>query len=686
MIKITNVTARNFLSVGNATQAVRLDAHGLTLVLGKYVDGNEGMDRNGVGKSSILQAICYGLYGKPLTKIKMPNLVNNVNNKAMSVTLEFERDGVTYRIERGQKPTFLKFFVNDKEISKEEKDEAQGENKNTQEEIDRLVGMSHTMFRHIVALNTFTDPFLKLTVAEQRSIIEELLGVAQISHRAETLKRLISETKDSIRDEEAMLRALTEANNRILHTIKQAENNSANWVANSEAKKQELLESIAAMDQIDFDAEIAVFDAIEEFRKKEQELSVGIAAENREVMRLQREIKAVEDEALRYDADSIRMNAGRQIARLTEEVARKYRDEDRHRAAAKKLLTQKEGLEAALAHADAENCTTCGQALAGTDHLATVVHNLKTKIDELAVAIAREEAEAAARLAETLPIQQEKEAVESAAADQVAEADKKAVECLRMADDLRQELGAHQERVKAATEALKALGTCPTAIFDTRDEVYKTKQMYDFLVRDLSEEEKRENPYLGQIADLKDTLQTVDTAQLDEHTALLKHQEFVLKLLTSKDSFIRKKIIEQNLNYLNSRMNFYLEKLGLPHEVCFLSDLSVEITKLGREFDYEQLSRGEMNRVNMATSWSFRDVWESLNHSMNLMFVDEMIDSGMDNSGAEVALDVLKKMSRDRGKNIFLISHKDNLTSRVNQILMVYKENEFTRFELGAEP
>jgi len=154
----------------------------------------------------------------------------------------------------------------------------------------------------------------------------------------------------------------------------------------------------------------------------------------------------------------------------------------------------------------------------------------------------------------------------------------------------------------------------------------------------------------------------------------------LLKLLTNKDSFIRKKIIDQNLAYLNNRLTYYLDKLGLPHQVVFLNDLAVEITQLGQDLDFDNLSRGERNRLILGLSFAFRDVWESLYQSINLLFIDELIDSGMDTAGVENSIGVLKKMTRERSKNIFLISHKDELVGRVNNVLRVVKENGFTSY------
>jgi DNA repair exonuclease SbcCD ATPase subunit len=166
---------------------------------------------------------------------------------------------------------------------------------------------------------------------------------------------------------------------------------------------------------------------------------------------------------------------------------------------------------------------------------------------------------------------------------------------------------------------------------------------------------------------------------------LKNHQDFLLKLLTNKDSFIRKRIIDQNLSYLNGRLGQYLDRIGLPHTVKFNNDLSVTIEELGRDLDFDNLSRGERNRLILSLSWAFRDVWESLYQPINLLFIDELVDSGMDASGVENALAILKKMSRDHNKSVWLVSHKDELAGRVNNTLKVVKENGYTSYNTDVD-
>jgi len=245
------------------------------------------------------------------------------------------------------------------------------------------------------------------------------------------------------------------------------------------------------------------------------------------------------------------------------------------------------------------------------------------------------------------------------------------------------------EKLSEVIEAINDIGEIngkPNTFYETAKEAYEHRSNVDNLKQAWETKKNEQDPYEAQILELKNSaLQEIDWTSVNDLTNLKDHQEFLLKLLTNKDSFIRKKIIEQNLAYLNNRLTYYLDKLGLPHQVVFQNDLNVEITQLGQDLDFDNLSRGERNRLILGLSFAFRDVWESLYQNINLLFIDELIDSGMDTAGVEGALSVLKKIAREREKNIFLISHKDELVGRVNTILKVIKENGFTSYENDIE-
>ena len=233
---------------------------------------------------------------------------------------------------------------------------------------------------------------------------------------------------------------------------------------------------------------------------------------------------------------------------------------------------------------------------------------------------------------------------------------------------------------------LGVLGKPPTMFYDKEEDAIQHRATIAGLQAQLSNKRAEVDPYGEQITEMTtQALEEITYDTLNDLTRLQEHQDFLLKLLTSKDSFIRKKIIEQNLSYLNTRLTHYLDRIGLPHTVVFQNDLSVNIEELGRELDFDNLSRGERNRLILSMSWAFRDVFESLYTPINVLFIDEMIDNGLDTQGVESALALLKQMSRERHKSIWLVSHRDELAGRVENILKVIKEGGFTSYNTDVE-
>ena len=573
------------MSVGNNLQAVTFDTDSLTLVLGHNLDlGGDG-SRNGTGKTTIINALSYALYGEALTNIRKDNLINKTNGKGMITTVDFEIKGTEYRIERGRRPNVLKFYIDGNESADNEQ---QGDMRETQKDIERVIGFPHNMFKHLIALNTYTQPFLSMKTNDQRDMIEQLLGITEISSKAEVLKELLKSTKDSIKDEESRIHAVQNANKRIESSIKDIESRSKAWGRLKGDKVHGLQTSLDTLEHTDIKAELDCHRKIVDINEKQAKLT-----------------------ALKTD--------------LTTRTTSMNRSDN-------KLTT----LEANLTKALEGVCPTCEQ---GTAHLST--HEKYT--DDLS--------------------------------EEIKEEQRYNVELV--------------DKIREITSTIKTLGNIPETpitFYNKMEDALQHKHNVETLQAQIEEKIKEENPYVEQVDQLRTSgIEEVSYESINDFTSLKEHQEFLHKLLTSKDSFIRKKIIDQNLQYLNYRLNYYLEKLGLPHDVKFNSDLTVDITEYGRDLDFDNLSRGERNRLILGMSWAFRDIYESLNQPMNLMCIDELVDSGMDTTGVENALAVLKKMGRESNKNVFLISHKEELQGRVNNVLYVVKEGGFTSYSNDIE-
>jgi len=587
MIRIKDLTVKNFMSVGNQTQAVDFNKDNLTLVLGENLDqgGDDSGSRNGTGKTTIINALSYALYGQALTNIKRNNLINKTNNKGMLVTLHFEKNGQDYRIERGRSPNILKFFINDQE--QELTDESQGDSRKTQEDINDLLGMSHDMFKHILALNTYSEPFLSMRANDQRAIIEQLLGITILSEKADKLKDQIRATKDAINEESAKISAIQQSNEKIQETIKSLTTKQSAWLAKRTTDTMKLQEAVSELEHLDIDSELDAHEKLANWNEH-----------NNAVSSLKKELSALEP-ALERAVKSAE-KAKKDIAELDDAV-----------------------------------CYTCGQEL----HAEKKEEISLRKTKELEDALAYQE-----------------------------------------------EITGKVNEVIASLDSYGDVSARPNTFYETAKEAYEHRQNVDSLKQAWESKKSESDPYQEQIDELNSTaIQEVNWQVVNDLNDLKDHQEFLLKLLTNKDSFIRKKIIDQNLAYLNNRLTYYLDKLGLPHQVEFQNDLAVEITQLGQDLDFDNLSRGERNRLILGLSFAFRDVWESLYQKINLLFIDELIDSGMDANGVENSLGILKRMGREGDKNVYLISHKDELIGRVNNVMKVIKENGFTSYENDIE-
>jgi DNA repair exonuclease SbcCD ATPase subunit len=169
----------------------------------------------------------------------------------------------------------------------------------------------------------------------------------------------------------------------------------------------------------------------------------------------------------------------------------------------------------------------------------------------------------------------------------------------------------------------------------------------------------------------------VDYLKVDELRKRLDHQQFLLKLLTDKNSFLRRRIINKTIPFLNARLNHFTIALGLPHIVKFDADMSCTVAEFGRELDFGNLSAGEKKRVNTAMALAFRDVLHHLHAKTNLLVIDEL-DGALDQQGIDSIVRILKEKSRDEDLSVFIISHHPSIAGRLDQNLIIRKENGFS--------
>ena len=577
-LQFLGLRLRNFLSFGNAYTDIDLTAEGTILINGENID-NGGA--NGVGKTTIINAICYALYNNPFDKISLKRLINNTNGEKdtlMEVSLRFLKGDKEYEIYRCRgSETNIEISCDGQDITLDSVAE-------NDKMVVEIIGYSYELFTNVIVFAGGMEPFLLKSVGDQRKLIEELFNITILSEKAKTLKEKIKITEGDINIQEAVIREQQNAVARYNKQVADAEARILKWEEDKETSIAKIKAQLESIDGIDFEAEKA------------------------------------RHEELKITSDGVKIL--RQLSQTSEKKVRE-------------AITKCSKIGKDLEHLRDSKCPYCLQQFA----------------------------DAGAKIAE---LEKQEEAL-------IAEI-----------DELKKEFEETDANLKAAEELEKQIKE--SIEHPNLDALLKIRTDAEVLRGKLKQTEASTNPHLEAFeALLTESVKETNTKKLDELKTLLEHQQFMLKLLTDKNSFLRRSIINETIPFLNDRLNYYTSELGLPHLVNFADDMSCTVSEYGRELDFGNLSNGEKKRVNIAMSLAFRDVLHHLHGRANCMFIDELDGGALDLPGVDSIIRVLKKKSRDDNLAIWIISHRPEMGGRFDTEITVRKENGFSSIIYGTE-
>jgi len=210
-------------------------------------------------------------------------------------------------------------------------------------------------------------------------------------------------------------------------------------------------------------------------------------------------------------------------------------------------------------------------------------------------------------------------------------------------------------------------------LFEAKNKMESAKEKKGYLV-------EQENPYEKSLETLQGfRVKESKSEEIDSLEKTVKHQEFLLKLLTKKDSFVRKALMDKYLPFLNERLHYYLSTMGLPHKAKFKSDLSMEIGQFDREITFTSLSSGQKARINIALSLAFRDVLQSKHNFINLYILDECLDVGLSNVGVRKTVKLMKEVAEKNKLSMFIISHRDEIKDSFKDQIKIELKNGFSK-------
>lgn len=567
MINFKTIRWKNLLSTGNAFTEIKLNRSPSTLIVGE----------NGGGKSTLLDALCFGLFGKPFRSINKPQLLNSINKKNLLVEIEFDIGGKDYKIVRGIKPNIFEIQSGGEVINQDAA--ARDYQKYLEESVLKL---NYKSFTQIVILGSASfTPFMQLPPFTRREIIEDILDIQIFTTMNTVLRDKMNELKDSLHDADSKLEVLKQKATIQKEYVDTLE-------ANKEKRVDEILSRIA-----DGEDKITLLTTLVtnlETSKEDTELQQKSLGE------LNVKQKKLEQFKTKFST---------QLRELQKEVA---------------------------FYNDTDECPTCRQGIAH-DHKETIVTSRQDKIGELTEGMEK--------------LQQEFAALDTLIAEHAELGEQIAV--------LNKEILGNNNEMIVQQRLIQALN------LELNDITTKTA--------DIDEEKKKLKSYAKEVL-----TQNEEKARLNEE----KHYMEVVSTLL-KDTGIKTKIIRQYLPVINKLVNKYLQ--AMDFFVQFNLDEKFDETIKSRhrdDFSYASFSEGEKQRIDLALLFTWRTIAKMKNSvATNLLILDEVFDSSLDNNGTDYVMTLLDTVGEDT--NVFVISHKgDQLFDKFRSLIKFEKKNNYS--------
>jgi DNA repair exonuclease SbcCD ATPase subunit len=568
---------------------------------------------------------------------------------------------------------------------------------------------------------------------DQREIQERIFGFTVFTEKAERLRELRREESKTLATKEAAFIATRQANDRVLAEITQLEEKAKKWAADRDQLAKFLTQQIRSYQNIDFDVQqqhlarrAAINSQISQIERDLALYERGLDdAEMRfktwnhthqdEVTSLRQTLVMLSQADANQDIETIKTRdtlrqslaqIDSKTAALEAEMTSKRKLLHQQTAMTKTLAARIDAVEQKIVALDASKCPTCGQDWADTQQ------HLQHCVDELTALTGEHEAlEAQMRETKTelaglqddanqalsarqeintnllkLPKTQFRTIEEASAAfARTEELVKKLAEIENATnpheDALQQQKTRLAEQVEKLEDRKAALIEEQGFVtrFDSLPELEDAWRNLETVKAQFQDLQNSENPYRETIDNLREhALKEVDETEVRELKTRIEHMSLLITLLSDKDSPIRRAVLNEWLPELNMRVNRYLELLELPHRVAFDGDMTATFTDMGKSLVFENLSAGQRLRAWLATCWAFREIFELVNYRINLFFVDEVLDKGMSDRGAEVAYNLLNKMVHE-DKSVFLITHRQPLVDIADHVLSVNFENKLSQ-------
>jgi len=565
-IKFKSVEWKNLLSTGNDLQKVDLDTHSKTMIVGK----------NGHGKSTLIDAITFGLFGKPFRTIKKDNLVNSVNQKGCLVSVKFDIAHHSYEIIRGIKPNKFEIYKNGNMLNQDAKV------RDYQKFLEKtILKMNHVAFTQVVVLGSSSYiPFMKLSAANRREVVEELLDIKIFSSMNLLLKakhKMVIESHRELVYGVELLKEKIKANKKSLDSLRRRSEQSKELNESRLDTNNELIEGL--------EFSINKIKKINEKLLTQVSYSVIIKGRNKKLEILEGQLKS-KLSGIQRSIDFYQSN---------------------------------------------ESCPECEQDIEKT---------FKSKIVNEKIISMLEIDTAMVRITEDI---------------------KKTTEALGNIESVVTDIRENEVIISKKISSLEALQSYNKDL----EEDSITNQKAELEIRELEESIKKQGQTLLKLTDKLDRV--------------IEDREYIsfMKSLLSDDG-IKATIIKKYVPLINKTINAYLSEMEFHARFSLDEEFNETIfSRYIDQFQYSNFSEGEKQRIDLALLFTWRKISKMKNcANTNLLIIDEIFDSSLDNSGTEEFMKILYSLENE---NVFVISHKNHMSGRFDNVIEFKKFGNFSR-------
>ena len=567
MILFESIKYKNFLSTGNQFTEVKFDDHKTSLVIGN----------NGSGKSTLLDALTFVLFGKSFRGVNKPQLINSINEKDCVVEIEFKISKTKWKVKRGLKPNIFQIYKNGELLNQ---DATTKDQQNWLESV--VLKMNYKTFTQIVILGSSNFvPFMQLSAANRRDVIEDILDIKIFSSMNLSIKERLKSCKEEINKLEYKKESFSDKVTMQKNFIKEIEDLSKSDI---QSKKDFIFNLTKENDEL---------------------LSQSLLYED--------SLIAKKEEMGEYSSATSKLRKlGNLKGKITEKVSN--------------IVSDYKFFDSNTV------CPTCTQSIEESFRLNKIVDaqnrakELQSGLNELDEAIKEEE-------------------------ERERHFFKLSEEVLNLTNEISQvsiRISGHQKQIRNLESEIQNITTKSEGRNFERETLKNLEQEYSLVLKDLN--------------DKKD---------------LLINYNFVYNLL--KDGGVKTQIIKKYLPVINSQVNKYLQMMEFFINFKLDEEFNESIeSPVQEDFSYSSFSEGERMRIDLALLFTWREVAKIKNSlNCNLIIFDETFDSSLDVFGIEEFMKIIRFVIKDA--NIFVISHKEGMRDKFNNVIKFEKVKGFSR-------